>query len=103
MKNYLLLIVGMMAVTYIPRLIPLIALSDKPLPPVVRRYLQYIPYTALGALIVRGVTETSTNTLLMVATIGGILMAALCSWFKKGLVISVLASILTAFVILTYM
>ncbi len=99
MKNYLPLIFGMMAVTYIPRLIPLIILTERPLHPLVKRFLLYIPYTALSALIVRGVMQASSG--MELATILGIGAAGICSWFKGDLILSVAVSILTSFLILS--
>jgi branched-subunit amino acid transport protein len=101
MKSYLPLIVGMMAVTYIPRLLPLVALSERPLHPLLRRFFIYIPYTALGALITRGVLEAQPG--MTAATLAGLGVAALCSWVKGGLVTSVAASIIAAFLILYYL
>ncbi len=98
MKSYLPLILGMMVVTYLPRLLPLIALSERPLHPLLRRFFLYIPYTALGALIVRGATGAAPG--MTAATIAGIGVAAVFSWFKGGMVSSVAASILAAYLIL---
>lgn len=98
MKSYLSLIIGMMAVTYLPRLIPLLMMTDRPLPPLLKRFLLYIPYTALSVLIVRGVMQSSSD--IRLATLAGIGVAAVCSWFKGGLVLSVLISIIAVFIIL---
>ncbi len=99
MKSYLPLILGMMLVTFLPRLIPFIILSDRPLPPLLRRFLTYIPYTALGALIVRGIMQAPSG--FEAATITGVCVAAVCSWLKGGMVLSVLAAIMFVFFILT--
>lgn len=100
MKSYLPLVIGMMLVTFLPRLLPLVTFSQRPLHPLIRRFLTYIPFTALGALIMSGVTQASSG--MMAATIGGITVAAVCSWFKGGLVLSVLAAIVTGFIILSF-
>lgn len=100
MKSHLVLIIGMMLVTYIPRLIPLITLSKKPLPPKIRRLLTYIPYTALSALIVRGILQATDGRYLITSI--GIGVAALCAWFKGGMVVSVLASIGVTFLMLYF-
>ena len=47
----LLTIVGMMAVTYIPRLLPIVFLSNKELPQAVTQWLSYIPAAILSALL----------------------------------------------------
>lgn len=98
MKSYLPLILGMMLATYLPRLLPWFLLSERPLHPLLRRFLLYIPYTALGALIVRGAMEAPSG--MIAATLVGIAVSATCSWFKGGLVSSVSASILAVFLIL---
>ncbi len=95
MKSQLPLILGMTAVTYLPRLLPLLALSDRALPPLAKRFFLYIPYTALGALITRGVLE-APDTLATLAAIG---MAAICSWLRGGLITSVAVAIIAALLI----
>ena len=98
MKNYLPLIIGMMAVTYLPRLLPLLIMTERPINPKLKRFLCYIPYTALSALITQGII--SATSALKLATVISLAVAGLCSWFKGGLVLSVLVSILAAFLIL---
>lgn len=99
MKNYLPLVLGMAAVTYLPRLLPLILLTERPLPPFLRRFLLYVPYTALSALIVRGIMESNPHMLL--ATVLGLGIAGICSWYKGGLILSVLAATVTVFLVIT--
>lgn len=98
MKDYIPLILGMMAVTYLPRLLPFFMLHGKSLPPAIKRFLGIVPYTALSALILRGILEADAGMLL--ATSLGILASGIASWFKGGLILSVIASIAVSFVIL---
>ncbi|SDO49073.1 AzlD domain-containing protein [Alkalicoccus daliensis] len=49
------MILGMGIVTYIPRLLPLIALSTENWPDWLRRMLSRVPYAVLGALIFPGI------------------------------------------------
>ena len=98
MKNYLPLIIGMALVTYLPRVIPLIALSNKSINRNVREFLYYIPYTSLSILIIRGVMTAGEG--LMIATIAGIGIAGVLSYRKGNLVLSVLSGILLAFLII---
>ena len=100
MTGYLPLIIGMMVVTYLPRLLPLVALSKRPLPAGLRRFLCYIPYCALGALIVRGVAESPAG--MAPATLAGVAVAAGVSWLRGGLVSSVVASIVAAYLVLAH-
>ncbi|HWQ61748.1 MAG TPA: AzlD domain-containing protein [Negativicutes bacterium] len=99
MTKYLPLIAGMMLVTYLPRLLPLVALSKRPLPRPLRRFLANIPYAALGALIVRGVAESAGG--MLPATLAGITVAAVFSYFGGGLVSSVVAAIAAAYLTLS--
>lgn len=52
--NLLLVVLGMGAVTYIPRVIPLILLKNIKLPPYINSFLKFIPASALSALIFPG-------------------------------------------------
>ena len=97
--HYLPLILGMMLVTYLPRLFPLLTLSQRRLPPYLRRFLAYIPYAALGALIIRGIAESAAG--MTPATLAGVAVAAALSFYGGGLVWSVIASILTAYIVLS--
>lgn len=53
--DMLMLIAGMGAVTYIPRMLPFLLLNDKKLPPFLEGVLRNIPYATLGALIFPGI------------------------------------------------
>jgi branched-subunit amino acid transport protein len=98
MKNYLPLILGMTMVTFLPRLLPLITLADRPIHPLIKRFLLYIPYTALSALIASGIMQAEGT--IRLATLAGLGAAAICSWFKGGLIVSVVVSIATSFLVL---
>ncbi|MBW6465257.1 MAG: AzlD domain-containing protein [Brevefilum sp.] len=47
----LLTIIGMAVVTYLPRLIPLLALSGKTLPPAIVAWLRHVPPAVLAAML----------------------------------------------------
>lgn len=47
----LLMIAGMAAVTYVPRMLPFVMFSGKELPPFMKGVLNNVPYAVLGALI----------------------------------------------------
>ncbi|MGN7176379.1 branched-chain amino acid transporter [Paenibacillus sp. FSL R5-0490] len=49
------MIVGMAAVTYIPRLLPFVLFKGKELPVFVQGILKNVPYATLGALIFPGI------------------------------------------------
>jgi len=50
-RDYLLLVVGMGIVTYLPRWVPLIFISRRRLPERLRQWLDFIPAAVLSALI----------------------------------------------------
>lgn len=47
-------ICGMGAVTYLPRIIPMMLLSGRPLAPWIVRWLSFVPATVLSALLLPG-------------------------------------------------
>lgn len=59
--NLIAMIIGMSIVTYIPRMLPLVSLSGKELPPFIQGILKNVPYATLGALIVPGIFLVSED------------------------------------------
>ena len=49
------MILGMAAVTYIPRMLPFVLFQGKELPPFLQGILKNVPFATLGALIFPGV------------------------------------------------
>jgi branched-subunit amino acid transport protein len=49
--DILIMIIGMAAVTYIPRMVPFLLFKGKELPPFLQGVLKNVPYAVLGALI----------------------------------------------------
>lgn len=94
------LILGMTAVTFIPRLLPLVSLADYPLPPFWKRFLSFIPFTALGALIIPGVFQAVPGKPL--AALAGMGAALGCAWFKNNLIWAVFAAVLVTYVVLRF-
>lgn len=99
MNSHISLILGMMLVTYIPRLLPFIIVSGKNIPKKLNRFLQYIPYTALGALIVPGVFSAIPD--MPEVSLLGVCFAFVYGWFKGGIIIPVLGSIIVTFLMLS--
>ncbi len=52
--SILLLWVGMALVTYLPRMLPLVVLSRFRLPPLLLRWLEFVPVAVLSALLASG-------------------------------------------------
>lgn len=92
------IVFGMMLVTYIPRLIPFMTISDKKLPKKAEQFLSYIPYAALGALIVPG----SFNAIpeFPFAGVIGLVFAGFYSYLKGGIIISVIGSMAFTYLVL---
>ncbi|NMA49420.1 MAG: AzlD domain-containing protein, partial [Tissierellia bacterium] len=70
MNSYLGITLGMALVTYIPRVFPLLFLTNKKINPQLQRFLKLIPYTSLSILIIRGIL--TLDFLLIPAAIIGI-------------------------------
>ena len=98
MNNVFIIIIGMMVVTYIPRLVPFYLVSDKKLPKVVDRFLQYVPYAALGALIIPGAITSVQGSYL--AAILGLTFAGVYSYLKGGVIVSIVGAITIAYITL---
>lgn len=56
-------IIGMGVVTYVPRMLPLVALDAKKIHPRLRGVLKNVPFAALGALIFPGILLTNHDLL----------------------------------------
>jgi len=91
---YLIIIIGMALVTYIPRMFPLVILSDLELTAFWRRFLYYIPPAALSALIFPGILGATDSSI--TAVIGGI-VAAIMAYLKFNLLTIVLSAIAAVF------
>ncbi len=98
MKGYLLLIIGCGLVTYIPRLLPMMFLSNMELTYKRKKFLQFIPYTSLSILIVRGILTADSD--MMIPTLVGLALAGLVSYFKSNLVLSVATAIIGSFLMI---
>ncbi|GAW30119.1 MULTISPECIES: AzlD domain-containing protein [unclassified Carboxydocella] len=93
--HYLWLIIGMAAVTYLPRLLPLTILTGIRLPLSLQRFLSYLPYAALGALLAPGAWQAIPQQ--PAAGFLGVLAAAITAWLGGNLMLAVTAGVLTTF------
>lgn len=87
----LLIILGMTAVTYIPRALPAVILDKLKFSAKVEKFLKLIPYTAMTALIFPGIFTVDTAHP-EIGIVGG-LVAILLAWRKVQVVICVLVAI----------
>ena len=94
MSNILLLVLLMAAVTFIPRLIPLVFIRVDNVPKKLRTFLSYIPYAVLGALIipggVAGIPDRPWISIVVLAS------AALISWIKNSIIITLILCVALA-------
>ena len=94
MSNILLLVLLMAAVTFIPRLIPLVFIRVDNVPKKLRIFLSYIPYAVLGALIipggVAGIPDRPWISIVVLAS------AALISWIKNSIIITLILCVALA-------
>ena len=91
--NYLTLILGMAAVTYVPRLLPMVLLPGKKLPKRLRRFLSCIPFAVLGALIIPGGLDAIPGELLLSGL--GLIAALLTAFFFRSLLVPMIAAVVT--------
>ncbi|MBS1250887.1 MAG: hypothetical protein MAG431_02486 [Chloroflexi bacterium] len=94
--NTLLLILGMTAVTYLPRMVPALFMDRFQFPAWFRNWLKNIPYAALGALIFPGVLLVDEDQPL-VGVVGG-LVAGLLAYFRVHIIYIMTAAILAVLV-----
>lgn len=92
------LIIGMMLVTYIPRMVPLVFLRNLKLSPYLTRVLRFLPACALGALIAPDAFSAVEQAPLV--GVAAVVVAAVASLVTKGLLIAVVAGVGTAYLLL---
>lgn len=85
------MIVGMGIVTYVPRMLPLVAFNAEKLHPRLKGILKNVPYAALGALIVPGVFTVNDD--LLFGMIGAV-TAFLVAYLGANLIFVVLSAIM---------
>lgn len=98
MSDVMWIVFGMMVVTFIPRLIPFILISGKELPRKVTQFLEYVPYAALGALIIPGAISAIPDA--PIAAAAGLIFAAVYSYIKGGMIVSVVGGIAITYLVL---
>ncbi len=87
----LILILGMMLVTYIPRALPAALVGRMRFGRRTEKFLKLIPYTAMAALIFPGIFQVDP-TRPYIPLVGGA-VAALLAWRKMPVIVCVLAAI----------
>jgi branched-subunit amino acid transport protein len=95
-SNAYLMVLGMCLVTYLPRIIPLLIMQQVKLPAFLERFLSYIPFAALGALVFPQVFFSAGQENWFPATIATAVCMML-AWFRINVVIVVLAGIFVTY------
>lgn len=90
-----LLCLGMMLVTYIPRMLPFVLIEKLRFPPRVEKFLKLIPYTAMAALVIPGVLTVDAARPWV--GLAGAAAAALLGLWKKPAIVCVLAAVAVVF------
>jgi len=89
--DIILMILGMAAVTYLPRALPAVVIDKLRFGPKVEKFLRLIPYTAMSALVFPGVFSVDSAR----PEIGlvGCAVAGVLAWLKMPLMVCVVAAI----------
>lgn len=93
-KEYILLIFGMFVVTYVPRVLPFFIIKKEKVPKQLNRFLSYISYAMLGALIMPGFINAIEGepVISVISLLGGIIV---CIKFG-GAIVPILSAIIIA-------
>lgn len=94
MNNTLLVVLGMAIVTYIPRMLPMVLLKNLRLQPRVKRFLGFIPFAALGALIFPEILYSTDS---IPSSLAGAFFALVVALRSRNLILIVLSGILGSF------
>lgn len=95
------IVFGMFAVTYIPRMIPMVFTKDISFPPLIERWLSFIPYAALAALILPGVLTVAPEYPWagLIAALG----AALTAWFTSSILFSLVSAVAILYILQNFL
>lgn len=98
MNNLIPLILGMTAVTYLPRLLPFLFLSNKRIHKRLDSFLKCIPAAAIGALIIPGVFTATPD--MPLAALSGMIFTLIAGLWRGGIIIPVLGSVAVTYLVL---
>ena len=100
MDSLIPLILGMAAVTYVPRLMPFLMMTNKRIPGRMDAFLKCIPMAAIGALIIPGVFSITPDMPLAAAS--GMVFTMIIGLWRGGIIIPVLGSVAVTCLILFF-
>ncbi|MCL1865015.1 MAG: AzlD domain-containing protein [Spirochaetes bacterium] len=96
--DVLIIIILMAVVTYLPRLIPMYFFNVGKIPAKLKLFFSFIPYAALGALILPGSINAINGK--PIVSILGITCAAVIAWFNSNIIITVFLTIAAVYLML---
>lgn len=91
-------IILMAVLTYIPRMLPLVFLKNLRLPSWLNRFLRFVPYASLGALIFPGALYAVNPP---AAAAGGIIVSAVLAYTGRSLVVVFASGVAAVYILLT--
>ncbi len=101
MERFILVILGMAVVTYVPRFLPMYILTRLEIPKLVTDWLSYVPVAVLAALIVPGVLTEQRQVFISPAN--SYLVAAipvfLVAWRTKNMLLTVTVGMAIVFLL----
>ena len=98
--DLLIIIILLGLVTYLPRLLPLYFFNVERIPAKLKLFLSFIPYAALGALILPGSINAISGK--PIVSILGITCAAIIAWFNSNIIITIFLTIAAVYLMLLF-
>lgn len=93
----ILICIAIMAlVTYIPRVLPLVACKKKITNPFIQSFLAYVPYAVLTAMAFPDVLYSTQN---MVSAFAGFIVALILAYFGKSLLTVAISAVGAVFIV----
>ncbi|HLQ73256.1 MAG TPA: AzlD domain-containing protein [Bacillota bacterium] len=96
--SIILIIIGMSIATMIPRVIPVLIIEKIQFKGWLNRWLQAVPYAALGALIFPGILYVKESAL-YIGFVGGVVATAL-AYLRLNVIFVVIGAVLTVYILL---
>jgi len=100
MNSLIPVILGMAAVTYVPRLMPFLLMTNKKIPKRLDAFLKCIPVAAIGALIIPGVFSATPD--MPMAAASGMVFTMIIGLWRGGIIVPVLGSVAVTCLILFF-
>ena len=97
--DLLIIVILLALVTYLPRLLPMYFFNVERIPAKLKLFLSFIPYAALGALILPGSINAISGK--PIVSILGITLAAIIAWFNSNIIITILLTITAVYLMLS--